>query len=111
MQLIYCNSAINDKVFKYKRALLLIGARLDDECFEVLSPPLGGSLLGCPCIPEEFFLDWIGFDREAKRHFLTAFSDKPGLFCGILHLRRSYESQSQSYINRSGQMDVNWSRR
>ena len=40
-----------------------------------------------------FFLDWMGFDREAKRHFLTAFPDKPGLFCGILYLRRSYESR------------------
>ena len=38
----------------------------------------------------------MGFDREAgreaKRHVLRAFSDKPGLFCGILYLRRSYES-------------------
>ena len=33
------------------------------------------------------------FDSEAKKHFLTAFSDKAGLFCGILYLRRSYESE------------------
>ena len=46
----------------------------------VLSPRPGGSLLGCPCICKEFFLDWMGFDREARRHFLTAFSDKPSLF-------------------------------
>ena len=44
-------------------------------------------------ICEEFFLDRVGFDREAKRHFLTAFSDKPDLFLGILYLRRSYETR------------------
>ena len=42
---------------------------------------------------KEFLMDWMGFDREAKRHFLTDFSVKPGLFCGILYLRRSYESR------------------
>ena len=57
-----------------------------------LSPPLGGSLLGCPCICKDFFY-WMGFDWEAKRHFLTAFFDKPGLSYGILYLRRSYESR------------------
>ena len=44
--------------------------------------------IGMPVyIYKEFFLDWMGFDREAKRHFLTALSDTPGLFCGILYLR------------------------
>ena len=47
--------------------------------------------IGMSVYTEGFFWDWIGFDREAKRHFLTAFSDKPGLFCGILYLRRLYE--------------------
>ena len=42
---------------------------------------------------KRIFLDWMGFDREAKRHFLTALSDKPSLFCGIVYLRRSYESR------------------
>ena len=32
---------------------------------------------------EEIF--WIGWDdREAKRHFMTAFSDKPGLFVDLV---------------------------
>ena len=35
----------------------------------------------------------MGFDREAKRHFLTDFSDKPGLSCGILYLQRSHDSR------------------
>ena len=35
----------------------------------LLSPPFGGSLLGCPCVYKEFFLDWMGFDREAKDIF------------------------------------------
>ena len=40
----------------------------------VLSSPLGGSILGCPCIYKDFLgLDEMGYDREAKRHFLTAF--------------------------------------
>ena len=59
----------------------------------MLSPPLEDNVLWCPWIYNEFFLDWMGFDREVKRHFLTAFADKPGLFCGILYLRRSYESR------------------
>ena len=59
----------------------------------LLSPPLGGSLLGCPCIYKEFLLGWMGFGREAKRHFLTDFSAESGLFWGILYLRRIYESR------------------
>ena len=30
-------------------------------------------LIGIPVYIKGFFLDWIGFDREAKIHFLTAF--------------------------------------
>ena len=39
------------------------------------------------------FLDWMGFDREAKRYFLIVFSHKRDPFGGILYLRRSYESR------------------
>ena len=60
--------------------------------------------MGCPCIYKEFFLDWMGFDREAKRHFLTAFSDKPGLSCGILYCDGLTKAVSQSSINRGRQM-------
>ena len=52
----------------------------------------------------------MGFDREAERHFLTASSDKPGLSeesCICDGLTRAV---SQSYINRSRQLDVNQSR-
>ena len=52
----------------------------------------------------------MGFDTEAKRHFLTAFSNKPGLFCGILYCDGRTRAVGQSYINRSHQIDVNWSR-
>ena len=47
----------------------------------------------------------MGFDRETKRHFLSAFSDKLGLSCGILYLGRSLRAVSQSYINRSRHAD------
>ena len=52
----------------------------------------------------------MGFDREAKKHFLIVF---------LVSLAFSVEScicdgltsaVSQSYINRSRQIDVNWSR-
>ena len=29
------------------------------------------------------FLDWMGFDRKAKRRFLTDFSDKPGFWWNL----------------------------
>ena len=67
-------------------------------------------LEGCLCIYKEFFLDWMGFDREAKRRFLTAFSDKPGLFVESCICNGLTKATSQSYINRSRQIDVNWSR-
>ena len=75
----------------------------------LLSPLLGGSLLRCPCIYKEYFY-WMGFDRENKRDFLTAFSDKPGFFvesCICDGLRRAV---IQSHINRRRQIDVKWSR-
>ena len=50
------------------------------------------------------------FDREAKRHFLTAFSDKPGLFVESCICDGLTRAVSQSYINRSRQIDVSWSR-
>ena len=72
-------------------------------CF--LSPPLRGSLLGCPCIYEAFFFNWMGFDREAKRHFLAAFFLMSLDFfvesCVCDSLTRAV---SQSYINRSRQI-------
>ena len=52
----------------------------------------------------------MGFDREAKRHFLTTFSDKPGLFVESCICDGLTRAVSQSYINRSRQIDVNWSR-
>ena len=52
----------------------------------------------------------MGFDREAKRHFLAAFSDKPGLFVESCISDGLTRSVSQSHINRSRQIDVNWSR-
>ena len=66
--------------------------------------------MGCPCIYKEFFWDWMGFDRDAKRHFLTAFSDKPGLFVESCICDGLTRAVSQSYIDRSPQIDVNWSR-
>ena len=53
-------------------------------------------------------MDWMGFDREAKRHCLTAFSYKPALSGGILYLRQSYESRESVVYNRSCQINVNW---
>ena len=69
-------------------------SKFDQQISSIIAS-LEGSLLGCPCtynfFYKEFFLDWMGFDREAKRHFLAAFSDEPGLFCGNLYLRRCYD--------------------
>ena len=50
----------------------------------------------------------MGFDREAERHFLTAFSDKPGLFVGSCICDGLTRAVTQSYINRNRQIDVNW---
>ena len=72
-----------------------------------LSPPLGGSLLGCPCTYKKLFLDWMGFDREAKRRFLTAFSDKPVFFVESCICDGLTRAVSQPYIDRSHQIDVN----
>ena len=52
----------------------------------------------------------MGFDKEAKRHFLTAFPDKPGLFVESCICDDLTRPVGQSYINRSRQIDVNWSR-
>ena len=79
--------------------------------FSKLSPPLGGSLFGCPCIYEDFsFLDWMGFDREAKRHFLTAFLISLAFFVESCICDDRTRALSQSYINGSRQIDVNWNR-
>ena len=51
------------------------------------------------------FFGLDGMDREAERHFLTSFYNKPGHFCGILYLRRSYESYELAVKSR--QIDVN----
>ena len=59
---------------------------------------------------KEFFLDWMRFDRKAERHFLTAFFDKPGLFVESCICDALTRAVSQSYINGSRQIDVNWSR-
>ena len=61
-----------------------------------LLPPLGA--YWDACIYVRIFLGWMGFYREAKRHLLTAFSYKPGLFCGILLLQWSYENR-ESVVN------------
>ena len=52
------------------------------------------------------FFNWMGFDREAKRHFLIilAFSVESCIFDSRMR------AVSQLYINRSRQIDVNWSR-
>ena len=42
----------------------------------------------------------MGFDREAKRHHLTAFPGKPGLFVGSCICDGRTRAVSQSYINR-----------
>ena len=47
------------------------------------------------------FFCWMGFDREAKRHFLTAFSDKPGLFVESCIFDGRTRLVNQSYIDRS----------
>ena len=60
--------------------------------------------MGCPCISKEAFLDWMGFDMEAKRHFLIVFSDKPGLFVESCICDGLTRAVSQSYINRSRQI-------
>ena len=54
----------------------------------------------------EGFLDWMGFDREAKRHFRTAFPISLA-FCVE---SCTCDGRTLSYINRSRQVDVNWSR-
>ena len=62
------------------------------------------------CICKKFFSDWMGFNRGAKRHFLTAFCDKPGLFVESCICNSLTRAVSQSYINKSHQIDMNWSR-
>ena len=52
----------------------------------------------------------MGFDREAKRHFLTAFSDKPRLFVESCVCDGLTRAMGQLYIDRSCQIDVNWSK-
>ena len=75
-----------------------------------LPPPLRSSLLGCPCICKKFF--GIGWDLIGKpkdilwQLFLIrlAFSVESCICDGLTG------AVSQSYINRSRQIDVNWSR-
>ena len=69
----------------------------------MFSPPLGGSLLGCPCIYKEFFLDWMGFDRETKRDFFTAFLISLAFFVESCICDGHTTVVSQLYINRSRQ--------
>ena len=52
----------------------------------------------------------MGFDREAKRHFLIVFLISLAFFVELCICDGLTRAVSQSYINRSRQIDVNWSR-
>ena len=52
----------------------------------------------------------MGFDREAKRHFLTAFLISLAFFVESCICDGRTRAVSQSYINGSHQIDVNWNR-
>ena len=54
------------------------------------------------------FLDWTGFDREAKRHFLTAFLISLAFFVESCICDGHTRAVSPLYINRSRQTDMNW---
>ena len=70
----------------------------------LLSHPFGGSFLKCLCIDRDFFFDWMGFDREAKRHFLTAFLINLAFFVESCICDGHTRAVSQSYINKSRHM-------
>ena len=68
-------------------------------------------LIGMPVyIKKDFFGDWLGFDREIKRHFLKAFLISLAFFVESCICDDCMRAVSQSYIDRSGQMNVNWDR-
>ena len=52
----------------------------------------------------------MGLDREAKRHFLIVFLISLAFFVASCVCDGFTRAVSQSYINRSRQIDVNWSR-
>ena len=56
------------------------------------------------------FLDWMGFDRETKTDFLTAFLISLAFFVESCICDGRTRVVSQSYINRSRQTNVNWNR-
>ena len=66
--------------------------------------------MGCPCIYKDFFWDWMGFDRETKRCFLKAFLTSLAFFVESCICDGCTRAVSQSYIDRSRQMNVNWTR-
>ena len=51
-------------------------------------------------IYKEFFLDWMGFDREAKRHFLIVFLISLAFFVESCICDGLTRAVSQSYINK-----------
>ena len=57
-----------------------------------------------------FFWDWMGFNRETKRHFLKAFLIRLAFFVESCICDGCTTAVSQSYIDRSRQMNVNWNR-
>ena len=61
-------------------------------------------------IYKDFCLDWMGFDKEAKRHFLTAFLISLAFFVESCICGGRMRAVSQSYIHGSRQIDVNWNR-
>ena len=68
-------------------------------------------LIGMPVYISGFFcLDWMGFDRETKIHFLTAFLISLAFFVESCICDGHTRAVSQSYINRSRQINVNWNR-
>ena len=52
----------------------------------------------------------MGFDRETKRHFLKAFLISHAFFVESCICDGCTRAVSQSYIDRSRQMNVNWNR-
>ena len=50
----------------------------------------------------------MGFDRETKRHFQTALLIPLAFFVESCICDGRTRAVSQSYINRSRQIDVNW---
>ena len=58
----------------------------------------------------DFFFDWMGFDREAKRHFLNFFLISLAFFVESCICDGLTRAETQSYIKRIRQIDLNWSR-